>query len=147
MLEKRAAYSPLAGGRNLMSFANVAKMMTALHAAPELNITERRAGDVIILDLKGRITIGEGSVTLREAIRRMVAEGERKVLLNLAQVRVIDSSGLAELVSGFTLLKRAGGQVKLLNVTQNLQDLLAITKLSTVFDTYDDDLKALNDYA
>jgi anti-sigma B factor antagonist len=112
----------------------------------ELNIRERQAGDVTILDLEGKITIGEGSVGLRNAIRRLIQEGKKKILLNLAGVSYVDSSGIGELVSSYTTIGREGGQLKLLNLTQKIQDLLAITKLLTVFDTYDDESAALNSF-
>ena len=112
----------------------------------ELNISERQAGDVTILDLGGKITIGEGSVALREAIRRLLGEGKNKILLNLGNVGYIDSSGIGELVSSFTTVNRENGQLKLLNLTQKVQDLLAITKLLTVFDTFDEEGDALGSY-
>lgn len=112
----------------------------------ELNIKERQAGDVTILDMDGKITIGEGSVAVRTAIRRLIEEGKKKILLNLSGVGYVDSSGIGELVSSFTTLNREGGQLKLLNLTQKIRDLLAITKLITVFDTYDDETAALNSF-
>ncbi len=112
----------------------------------ELNISERQAGDVTVLDLGGKITIGEGSVSLRGAIRRLMEEGKKKILLNLAQVSYVDSSGIGELVSSFTTINRDGGQLKLLNLTQKIQDLLAITKLLTVFDVYEDEATGLNSF-
>ena len=112
----------------------------------ELNIRERQAGDVTILDMDGKITIGEGSVAVRSAIRRLLEEGKKKILLNLAGVGYVDSSGIGELVSSYTTIQREGGQLKLLNLTQKIQDLLAITKLLTVFDTYDDEATALNSF-
>jgi anti-sigma B factor antagonist len=113
----------------------------------ELNISERHAGDVTILDMDGKITIGEGSVALRSAIRRLLEEGKKKILLNLAKVGYIDSSGIGELVSSYTAIgKEEGGQLKLLNLTQKLQDLLTITKLLTVFDVYESEEEALNSY-
>jgi anti-sigma B factor antagonist len=112
----------------------------------ELTISERQAGDVTVLDLGGKITIGEGSVSLRSAIRRLIDEGKKKILLNLAQVGYVDSSGIGELVSSYTTIGREGGQLKLLNLTQKIQDLLAITKLLTVFDVYDDEATALNSF-
>ncbi len=108
----------------------------------ELNIMERQVGDITILDMSGKITIGEGSVALRSAIRRLLEEGKKKILLNLAGVGYIDSSGIGELVSSYTAINNAGGQLKLLSLTQKLQDLLAITKLLTVFETYDDEEEA-----
>ena len=112
----------------------------------ELNISERQAGDVTILDLSGKITIGEGSVALRTAIRRMLEEGKKKILLNLAGVGYVDSSGIGELVSSYTAINKDGGQLKLLNLTQKIQDLLTITKLLTVFDAYDNEAEALNSF-
>ncbi|MGI9055894.1 MAG: STAS domain-containing protein [Pyrinomonadaceae bacterium] len=112
----------------------------------ELNISERQAGDVTILDLSGKITIGEGSVALRTTIRRLLGEGKNKILLNLASVGYIDSSGIGELVSSFTAVNKESGQLKLLKLTQKIQDLLAITKLLTVFDVFDDEGEALASY-
>ncbi len=113
----------------------------------ELNISERQVGDVTILDMDGKITIGEGSVALRSAIRRLLEEGKKKILLNLAKVGYIDSSGIGELVSSYTAIgKEDGGQLKLLNLTQKLQDLLTITKLLTVFDVYESEEEALSSY-
>ena len=112
----------------------------------ELNINERQAGDVTVLDMSGKITIGEGSVSLRNAIRKLIEEGKKKILLNLSQVSYVDSSGIGEFVASFTAIGREGGQLKLLNLTQKIQDLLAITKLLTVFDTYDDESRALNSF-
>ena len=112
----------------------------------ELNINERQAGDVTVLDMSGKITIGEGSVALRTAIRRVLEEGKRRILLNLGGVSYIDSSGIGELVSSYTAINKEEGQLKLLNLTQKLQDLLAITKLLTVFDVYDNEAEALNSF-
>lgn len=112
----------------------------------ELNIKEREAGEVTILDMNGKVTIGEGSVSLRSAIRGLLEKGRKKILLNLAGVGYIDSSGIGELVASFTAINKEGGQLKLLNLTQKLQDLLAITKLLTVFDVYEDEAEALGSY-
>ena len=113
----------------------------------ELNIEERQAGDVTVLDMSGKITIGEGSVALRTAVRRLLEEGKKRILLNLAGVGYIDSSGIGELVSSYTAIgKEEGGQLKLLNLTQKLQDLLTITKLLTVFDVYESEAEALNSF-
>jgi len=112
----------------------------------DINISERQAGDVTILDLAGKVTIGEGSVALRNAIRRLLGEGKNKILLNLGGVGYIDSSGIGELVSSFTAVNKEGGTLKLLNLTQKIQDLLAITKLLTVFDVYDAEGDALSSY-
>ena len=112
----------------------------------ELNINERQAGDVTVLDMSGKITIGEGSVALRTAIRRLLEEGKKRILLNLSGVSYVDSSGIGELVSSYTAINKDGGQLKLLNLTQKLQDLLTITKLLTVFDVYDSEAEALNSF-
>lgn len=112
----------------------------------DINITERQAGDIAILDLEGKVTIGEGSVALRTAIRKLLGEGKNKILLNLAGVGYIDSSGIGELVSSFTAVKKEGGTLKLLKLTQKIQDLLAITKLLTVFDVFEEEGEALSSY-
>jgi anti-sigma B factor antagonist len=112
----------------------------------ELNMKERQAGDVTVLDMDGKITIGEGSVALRSAIRRLLEEGKKKVLLNLAGVSYIDSSGIGELVSSYTAINKDGGQLKLLNLTQKTLELLTITKLLTVFDVYENESEALNGF-
>ena len=112
----------------------------------DITISERQAGDVTILDLSGKVTIGEGSVALRSAIRRLLGEGKNKILMNLGGVGYIDSSGIGELVSSFTAVNKEGGSLKLLNLTQKIQDLLAITKLLTVFDVYDTEAEALASY-
>jgi anti-sigma B factor antagonist len=131
--------------RKRASGTRVANLQRRLQMA-ELNISERMAGDVTILDMDGKITIGEGSVALRTAIRRLLEEGKKKILLNLAKVGYIDSSGIGELVSSYTAINKEGGQLKLLNLTQKLQDLLTITKLLTVFDVYDSESEALNSF-
>lgn len=113
----------------------------------DINISERQAGDVTILDLEGKVTIGEGSVALRNTIRRLLGEGKSKILMNLGGVGYIDSSGIGELVSSFTAVNKEGGSLKLLNLTQKIQDLLAITKLLTVFDVYDSEADALASYS
>ena len=112
----------------------------------ELNIAERQAGDITILDMDGKVTIGEGSVALRNTIRRLLGEGKKKILLNLGNVGYIDSSGIGELVSSFTAVNKEGGTLKLLNLTQKIQDLLAITKLLTVFDVFENEGEALSSY-
>ena len=112
----------------------------------ELNINERQAGDVTVLDMSGKITIGEGSVALRAAIRRLLEEGKKRILLNLAGISYVDSSGIGELVSSYTAINKEGGQLKLLSLTQKLQDLLTITKLLTVFDAYETEADALSNF-
>lgn len=113
----------------------------------DITISERQAGDVTILDLVGKVTIGEGSVALRGAIRRLLGEGKNKILLNLAGVGYVDSSGIGELVSSYTAVNKEGGTLKLLKLTQKIQDLLAITKLLTVFDVFDEEGEALSSYS
>ena len=112
----------------------------------DLNISERQAGDVTILDMDGKVTIGEGSVALRTTIRRLLSEGKKNILLNLGSVGYIDSSGIGELVSSFTAVNKEGGTLKLLNLTEKIQDLLAITKLLTVFDVFEDEGAALSSF-
>jgi anti-sigma B factor antagonist len=112
----------------------------------ELDLKERQAGDVTILDLSGEVRIGEGSVALRDSIRNLADQGKKKVLLNLAGVRYIDSSGIGELIANYTTISRQGGQLKLLKLTDRVQNLLVITKLLTVFDSYDDEAEALKSF-
>jgi anti-sigma B factor antagonist len=112
----------------------------------ELDVKERQAGDVTILDLRGEVRIGEGSIALRDAIRNLTAAGKKKLLLNLAGVSYIDSSGIGELIANYTTVSRQGGQLKLLKLTDRVQNLLVITKLLTVFDAYDDEAEALQTF-
>src|ERR1035441_5010557 len=108
-----------------------------------IKLSSRQVGDVTVVDAAGRITLGEGSSALRDTLRDMVTKGNKKILLNLAEVSYIDSSGIGELVSGFTSVSNAGGSLKLLKLTKRIQDLLQITKLYTVFEVFDDEAKAL----
>jgi anti-sigma B factor antagonist len=112
----------------------------------QLNISQREAGDVAILDLSGKITIGEGSVQLREAVRQLLESGKKKILLNLGDVSYVDSSGIGELVSSYSTTNKNGGQLKLLNLTKKIQDLLAITKLLTVFEIHENEESALGSF-
>ena len=112
----------------------------------ELEVKERQAGDVTILDLNGSVRMGEGAVALRNAIRGLVEQGNKKILLNLGGVKNVDSSGIGELIANYTTISRDGGQLKLLNLTDKIQNLLVITKLLTVFDSYDDEAEALNSF-
>jgi len=112
----------------------------------QLSIKDREVGDVTILDLSGKITIGEGSVQLREAVRRLLDDGKKKILLNLGEVAYVDSSGIGELVSSYTTTNNNGGHLKLLNLTKKIQDLLMITKLLTVFETFDSEASALDSF-
>ena len=105
--------------------------------------TTRQVDGVTIVDLSGRITLGEGSTMLRDIVRDMIAKGNNKILLNLGDVTYIDSSGIGELVSAFTTVRNGGGELKLLNLTKKVHDLLQITKLYTVFDVKDDETAAV----
>jgi anti-sigma B factor antagonist len=108
-----------------------------------LKATTRQVDGVSVMDLSGRITLGEGSVILRDKIREMLGQGNKKILLNLGDVTYIDSSGIGELVSAFTAVRKEGGELKLLNLTKKVHDLLQITKLYTVFDVKDDEAAAI----
>ena len=109
-----------------------------------MKVATRQVDGITILDLSGRITLGEGSVTLRDAVHDVLAKGQKKILLNLENISYIDSSGIGELVSGFTSVKNAGGELKLLNLTKKVHDLLQITKLYTVFDIWDNEASAIS---
>jgi anti-sigma B factor antagonist len=106
-------------------------------------LNTRQVGDVSVVDVAGRITLGEGSSALRDALRDMINKNQKKILLNLGEVNYIDSSGIGELVSGFTTVTNSGGQLKLLNLNKRVKDLLQITKLYTVFDVHDDEAHAV----
>ena len=108
-----------------------------------LKIASREVDGVAVLDLSGRITLGEGSVQLRDAVRGLIGKGKKHILLNLGEVNYIASSGLGELVSAFTSAKNQQAEVKLLNLTKKVHDLLQLTKLYTVFDIYDDEAHAI----
>ena len=112
----------------------------------ELDVKERQAGDVTILDLSGDVRIGEGAISLRDSIRNLADQGKKNVLLNLAGVKYMDSTGVGELIANYTTVKRQGGQLKLLNLTDRIQNLLVITKLLTVFDAYDNEPEALKSF-
>lgn len=113
----------------------------------KLDWRERTVEGVTVLDLTGDITIGEGNVALRNVIRRLLGEGRNKILLNLANVRYVDSSGIGELISSYTAIGREGGQLKLINLTERIQELLVITKLLTVFDVYENESEALDTFS
>src|SRR5438445_12706229 len=112
-----------------------------------LKSSTRQVDGITVLDLSGRITLGEGSVVLRDTIREVLGKGEKKILLNLGDVTYIDSSGIGELVSAFTAVRKEGGDLKLLNLTKKVHDLLQITKLYTVFDVKDDEAAAVKSFA
>jgi anti-sigma B factor antagonist len=111
-----------------------------------MKFTSREVDGITVLDLSGKIMLGEGSVTIRDAVRDVLAKGSNKILLNLADINYIDSSGIGELVSALTAVKNAGGSLKLLQLTKKVKDLLQITKLYTVFDIYDDEAEAIASY-
>lgn len=108
-----------------------------------LTIASREVDGVAVLDLSGRITLGEGSVQLRDAIRELISKGQKNILLNMGEVNYIDSSGLGELVSAYTTARNQGAGVKLLSLTKKVHDLLQLTKLYTVFDIYDDEASGI----
>lgn len=112
-----------------------------------VKLTTRKVGDVTVIDAVGRITLGEGSSSFRDTIRNLVTKGDKKLLLNLAEVTYIDSSGIGELVSAFTTVTNQGGQLKLLQLTKRIEDLLQITKLYTVFDVFDDEAAAVRSFS
>ena len=116
---------------------------TSASGAMSVLVKSRRLDDVVILDLSGRITIGEGTVIIRDAMQKLLGAGHRKFLMNLEDVDYIDSAGLGELVILFTTVRGEGGQVKLLKLTHRIRDLLQITKLLTVFDSYENETEAL----
>ena len=112
-----------------------------------MHIEERPAGDVVVLDLKGKMTLGEGDELLKDKINSLVQQGQRKVVLNLGGVPYIDSAGLGEIVRTYTTISRQGGGMKLLNLTKRITDLLSITKLLTVFETYDNEADAVRSFS
>jgi anti-sigma B factor antagonist len=111
-----------------------------------MQIEERVVGDVTILDLKGKITLGDGDEALKAKINQLTADNRRRILLNLADVPYIDSAGLGEVVRTYTTVSRQGGQLKLVNLTKRITDLLSITKLLTVFETFDSEGEALQSF-
>ena len=108
-----------------------------------MKASNRQVSGITVVDLSGRITLGEGSTVLRETVKDLLSKGQRKILLNLGDVTYIDSSGIGELVSAFTSVRNQGGELKLLNLTKKVHDLLQITKLYTVFDIKDDEAAAI----
>jgi len=112
-----------------------------------VKLTNRQVGDVTVIDVAGRITLGEGSSTLRDALRDLVKTDNKKILLNLKDVTYIDSSGIGELVSAYTTITNQGGNLKLLGLTNRVKDLLQITKLYTVFDVHEDEAHAVRSFA
>ncbi len=112
-----------------------------------MEIAERKVSDVTILDLSGKMTLGEGDEMLKQAINTLLAAGTKKLVLNLENVPYIDSAGLGEVVRTHTTVSRQGGSLKLLNLTKRIEDLLSITKLLTVFDTYDSEAEAVKSFS
>jgi len=112
-----------------------------------LQATNRDIGPTTVVDISGRITLGEGSAMLRSLVRQLLDHGRKQIVLNLADVNYIDSSGIGELVSSFTAVKKEGGELKLLNLTKKVHDLLLITKLFTVFDVHSDEEKAITSFS
>jgi len=112
-----------------------------------MQIEERAIGDVTVLDLRGKITLGEGDELLKDKVNSLVKQGRQKVILNLGEVPYIDSAGLGEVVRTFTTVSRQGGSLKLLNLTKRITDLLSITKLLTVFETYESESDAVRSFS
>ncbi len=111
-----------------------------------MQIEERPSGDVMILDVKGKLTIGDGDELLKDKINSFIQQGHKKLILNLEGVPYVDSAGLGEIVRTYTTVSRQGGNMKLLNLTKRIEDLLSITKLLTVFDTYENEDEALKSF-
>jgi anti-sigma B factor antagonist len=112
-----------------------------------MQIEERAVGDVVVLDLKGKITLGEGDELLKDKVNSLVNQGHKKIVLNLADVPYIDSAGLGEVVRTYTTVSRQGGSLKLLSLTKRITDLLSITKLLTVFETFDSENEAVRSFS
>ena len=112
-----------------------------------MQIDERTVGDVMVLDVKGKVTLGEGDEMLKDKVNSLVNQGHKKIILNLADVPYIDSAGLGEVVRTYTTVSRQGGSLKLLNLTKRITDLLSITKLLTVFETYDSESEAIRSFS
>jgi anti-sigma B factor antagonist len=112
-----------------------------------MHIEERAVGDVMVLDLKGRVTLGEGDELLKDKVNSLINQGQKKLVLNLADVPYIDSAGLGEIVRTYTTVSRQGGSLKLLSLTKRITDLLSITKLLTVFETFESEQDAVKSFA
>lgn len=112
-----------------------------------VKVGTRQVGDVTVADVAGKLTLGEASSALREALRNMISQGHKKILVNLSGVNYMDSSGIGELVAGYTTIASAGGKLKLVNLTSKVQNPLQTTKLYTVFDVYDDETEAVKSFA
>src|ERR1700758_5468384 len=112
-----------------------------------MQIEERAVGDVVVLDLKGRVTLGDGDELLKDKVNSLVNRGFKKIVLNLAEVPYVDSAGLGEIVRTYTTVSRQGGSLKLLNLTKRITDLLALTKLLTVLETFDSEEEAVRSFS
>ena len=112
-----------------------------------MKVSTRQVDGVTIVDCSGRITLGEGSIILKDTVRELLSKGQKRILLNLGDVNYIDSSGIGELVSAFTTARNQGGELKLLKLTKKVHDLLQITKLYTVFDVKDEEAAAVKSFA
>jgi anti-sigma B factor antagonist len=112
-----------------------------------MQISERAVGDVMVVDVKGKITLGEGDELLKDKVNSLINQGQRKIVLNLAAVPYLDSAGLGEVVRAYTTVSRQGGSLKLLNLTKRITDLLSITKLLTVFETFDSEDEAVRSFS
>ena len=112
-----------------------------------MEIAERTVSEVTVLDLKGKMTLGEGDELLKDKINSLLASGKKKLVLNLEGVPYIDSAGLGEIVRTYTTVSRQGGSLKLLNLTKRIEDLLSITKLLTVFETFDTEPEAIKSFS
>jgi anti-sigma B factor antagonist len=123
------------------------KLTLAILSGVSMQIEERAVGDVVVLDLKGKITLGEGDELLKDKVNSLVNQGHKKIILNLADVPYIDSAGLGEVVRTYTTVSRQGGSLKLLNLTKRITDLLSITKLLTVFETFDSESEAVRSFS
>jgi anti-sigma B factor antagonist len=125
-------------------------MASPVRALPDymsVKLNTRESGDVMVIDVSGRITLGEGSGAVRDAVRGLAATGSKKILLNLREVWYIDSSGIGELASGYTSMANAGGELKLLSLTKRVREMLQITGLYTVFDVHENEAEAVRSYA
>ena len=112
-----------------------------------MQISERAVGEVMVVDLKGKITLGEGDEMLKDKVNSLINQGYRKIVLNLAEVPYLDSAGLGEVVRAYTTVSRQSGSLKLLNLTKRITDLLSITKLLTVFETFDSEDEAVRSFS
>jgi len=112
-----------------------------------MHIEERVVGDVMVLDLKGRITLGDGDELLKDKVNSLLNQGRKKLLLNLADVPYVDSAGLGQIVRTYTTVSRQGGHLKLVNLTKRIADLLSITKLLTVFESFDSEADAVKSFS